>query len=138
VLLVDADLGRPSVHRRLRIAQSPGLTDAIEARKSNWGDYVHQLPGSGLHILPLGAAATGIDGLDLARLPDFLECAAGVFQWIVIDAPPMDSADGEALASMADGTVLVLRREREYFDEANAAVRRIDPARLLGAVLNFS
>ena len=50
----------------------------------------------------------------------------------------METADGEALSGVADGTVLVLRNGREYFDEANAAVRRLDPARLVGAILNYA
>jgi hypothetical protein len=34
--------------------------------------------------------------------------------------------------------VLVLRNQSEYFDEADAAVRRLDLARLLGAILNYA
>ena len=138
VLLVDADVARPSLDRRLRISRTPGLTDAIATRGGNWGGHLHYLPGSGVHVLTLGQPAAGIDALDLARLPEFLTAASNAFPWVIIDAPPMDSADGELLAGITDGTVLVLRREREYFDEADAAVRRIDPAKLLGTVLNFS
>ncbi len=138
VLLIDADVMRPSLHRRLRVSQSPGLTESIAAKDNEWHRHIRRLPDSGLYVLPLGRAGSGIDALDLARLPAFLERAGNSFSWIVLDAPPLDTADGEALATVADGTILMLRNEREYFDEADAAVRRLDPARLLGAVLNFA
>ena len=138
VLLIDADVIRPSLHRRLKVAQSPGLTESIAAKDHEWHRHIRRVPNSGLHVLPLGTAGSGIDALDLSRLPRFLERAGNAFSWIILDAPPMDTADGEALANAADGAILTLRNEREYFDEADAAVHRLDPARLLGAILNFA
>ncbi len=138
VLLIDADVMRPSLHRRLKVAQSPGLAESIAARDHEWHRHIRRVPHSGLHVLSLGTARSGIDGLDLSRLPRFLERAGNAFSWIVLDAAPMDTADGEALANIADGAILLLRNEREYFDEADAAVHRLDPRRLLGAILNFA
>ena len=138
VLLIDADVMRPSLHRRLRVAQSPGLTESIAAKDHEWHRHIRRVPDSGLHVLPLGTAGSGIDALDLSRLPRFLERAGSAFSWIILDAPPMDTADGEALANATDGAILMLRNEREYFDEADAAVHRLDPNRLLGAILNFA
>jgi len=138
VLLVDADTVHPSLHRRLRVSQSPGLTEAIAAAGGEWRQHVRRVPDSGLHGLTYGAAGAGIDPLPHGRLPAFLDRACAEFAWVIADVPPMESADGEALSGLTDGTVLVLRNQREFFDEADAAVRRLDPARLLGAILNYA
>jgi Mrp family chromosome partitioning ATPase len=137
VLLVDADAVKPSLHRRLSLPQSPGLAEALPAGPA-WRGLAHRIPGSGLYVLTLGAAHTGIDSLDYRLLPAFLERVRAEFDWCVIDAPSMETADGEAVAGLADSALLVLRNERDYFDEADAVVRRLGPSHLLGAVLNFA
>ena len=67
-----------------------------------------------------------------------VEGACAEFAWVILDGPALESADGEALSGVTDGTVLVLRNQSEYFDEADAAVRRLDLAQLLGAILNYA
>jgi Mrp family chromosome partitioning ATPase len=138
VLLVDADAVAPSLHRRLRVSREPGLTEAISGTGGDWLQHVRRLPDSGLHVLTYGAAGVGIDPLPHGRLPAFLDRACSEFAWVILDVPAMESADGEALSGVTDGTVLVLRNRHEYFDEADAAARRLDPARLLGAILNYA
>jgi Mrp family chromosome partitioning ATPase len=138
VLLVDADVGRPSLHRRLRLSQSPGLTEALGSERDGWRAYIRRVPDSGLYVLPLGAAPAGMDPIDPQRFPALLDRLRADFAWIIVDAPPMETADGETMTTVTDATVLVLHNNREYFDEAEAAVRRIDPSRLLGAILNFA
>jgi Mrp family chromosome partitioning ATPase len=138
VLLVDADARRPELHKRLRMPESPGLAEAISAAGEDWVQFVRRVPESGLYVLPCGAPRGGIDALDYARLPEFLDRAAQNFTWVVMDAAPMETADGEAISCIADASLLVLRNQREYFDEAGAAVRRLDPSRLVGSILNFA
>ncbi len=137
VLLVDADAGHPSLHRRLRAPLSPGMLEAI-AGGDDWSRHVRRVPDSGLYILTLGSPQSGLDAMDHGQLPAFLERLRAEFAWTILDAPSLEVADGEALAHRADAVLMVLRNQREYFDEAEAAVRRLDPARLLGTVLNFA
>lgn len=137
VLLVDADAGHPSLHRRLRAPLCPGMLEAI-AGGDGWSRHIRRVPGSGLYILTLGSPPSGLEAMDHGQLPAFLERLRAEFTWTVLDAPSLEAADGEALAHRADAVLMVLRNEREYFDEAEAAVRRLDPTRLLGAILNFA
>lgn len=133
VLLVDGDVEQPSLARRLRTEAAPGLGEG-------WRDFVRRVPETGLHVLPLGRAAgsSSIDAVDQRQLGMFIDGARANFDWLILDTPPMETASGEAIVAKADGAVLVLRNGREYFDEAGAAVRRIDPQRLAGAILNFA
>jgi receptor protein-tyrosine kinase len=131
VLLMDADVERPSLPRRLGVPQAARLVDGGR-------EFLRRVPDTGLHLLALGNSGANplIDSLDHARLATYLQDARAHFTWVIVDAPPMETADGEALATMTDGLVMVLRAGREYFDEADAAVRRLDPTRLIGAILN--
>ncbi len=137
VLLVDADAGHPSLHRRLRAPLSPGMLEAITVG-DDWSQHIRRVPDSGLYILTLGSPQAGLDAMDHGQLPAFLERLRAEFTWTILDAPSLEVADGEALAHCADAALLVLRNQREYFDEAEAAVRRLDPTRLLGTILNFA
>lgn len=137
VLLVDADVERPSLHRRLSLPRSPGLAEALGSG-GGWRQYVQRVPDSGLHVLTIGGTAAGIDSFGDEAVCAFLERARAEFTWTILDAPSMETADGETLARLAGAALLVLHNEREYFDEAGAAVRRLAPSRLLGAVLNYS
>ena len=137
VLLIDADPGKPSLHRRLRTLQTPGLAEAARSGPM-WRESVRRVPETGLFVLTLGAVGSGAEGLDDTLIASLLEQARGDFSWIFLDGPSMETAQAEMLARLADASLLVLRNETEYFDEAEAAVRRLDSSRLLGFVLNFA
>ena len=139
VLLVDADAVVPSLHRRLRVAQAPGTHRGDLGRRRRLAST--RTAGAGFRSSRADvrsgrrgdrpSSCTGV-------CRRFSTAHAAEFAWVILDVPAMESADGEALSGVTDGTVLVLRNQREYFDEADAAVRRLDPARLLGAILNYA
>lgn len=136
VLLIDGDARRPSLHKRVDIPKSPGLAEGLQHGAAQAA--VTRVPDSGLYLLPLGAVRPALDMLDYPRLAAFLDGLRGQFDWVVVDTPPMEWADAEMICQATDAALLVLRNQREYFDEAEAAVRRLDSARLLGAILNFA
>lgn len=138
VLLIDADPRKPSLHRRLRTTPSPGLAEAVRSGPM-WRDSVRRVPGTGLYVLTLGALGTGAEGgLDDTLIAALLDRARSEFNWILIDSPSMETAHAEMLARLADSSLLVLRNQTEFFDEAEAALRRLDSSRLLGMILNFA
>lgn len=137
VLLIDADPRKPSLHRRLRVAQSPGLAEAARSGPM-WRESVRRVPETGLFVLTLGAIGAGAEGLDDTLIANLLDYARSEFTWIFLDGPSMETAHAEMLARLADSSLLVLRNQTEYFDEAEAALRRLDSSRLLGMILNFA
>lgn len=137
VLLIDADLRRPSLHTVFRMSKGPGLTDALVATETTGNQYVHSI-SSHLSLLPAGKLQVDpIAGLTSARMREIVHAARATFSWVVIDTPPVGVlTDASLLSSMVDGTVLVVKAESTPFDLVKRAVDAIGADRLLGVVLN--
>jgi len=144
VLLVDADLRRPRLHRIFEAVNRAGLSDLLGAEPPSEAEIdaaIETMPGSErLHLLPSGVAAYGGPGLlHSAALNALLARLRDKFDLVVVDTPPaLAVSDARALARSADGVVLVVRAGRTgaaLAAEAEALLRS-DGARVLGAVLN--
>jgi len=136
VLLIDADLRRPSVHKVFRTDGSPGLTEGLMAdvdRKL----ALHQVTPR-LTILPAGQASSDpMAGLTSPRMRRLLEEAREAFAWVIIDTPPVGLlTDANLLASMVDGAVLVVHAGVTPYDQVKRAVEAIGANKMLGVVLN--
>ncbi len=139
VLLADADLRRPLVHRAFNLVQEPGLTDVLvgaatphEAVRSGVLPNLDVLPGGALPPNPselLGSEAMHRVLAELRSRYDFL----------VFDTPPaLAVTDATVLGTSADAVILVLRAGETEEGAAQRAVelfRRVQ-ARVAGAVLN--
>jgi capsular exopolysaccharide synthesis family protein len=136
VLLVDGDLRRPTLHTVFQVAGSPGLSDgliSVEEPKLP----LHRLSPR-LTVLPAGRPTSDpIGALTSERMRRLIEEAREVFDWVIIDTPPIGLlTDAALLSSMADGVVLVVKAESTQCDLVNRAVDLIGRDRLLGVVLN--
>jgi capsular exopolysaccharide synthesis family protein len=110
VLLVDADLRRPSVHRAFGLAQSPGLSEYLTGNLSEcpitpWP----QLPN--LHVLPSGGSPPHpAELLGSGLMNDTIAEWRKQFDHIVIDTPPaLSVTDAVLLSVQADSVILVIR-----------------------------
>ncbi len=139
VLMVDADLRRPSLHRALDVLREPGLTNLLigdaEARETVRPNV---LPN--LDFLPSGPFPPNpSELLNSKGMRRVLEELEGRYDQIIVDSPPVLAVtDAAVLAVHADGVVLVLRSGET---EQRAAERSVDQLRRLGvrvfgAVLN--
>ncbi len=112
VLLIDADLRRPSIHRAWGITNEKGLTDGLgfEAEEKLALCQVSET----LTVLPAGRPdedPTG--GLTSARMRSILEDARAHFDWVILDSPPIASVDDATLlGAMVDAVVFVVRATR--------------------------
>jgi capsular exopolysaccharide synthesis family protein len=139
VLLADADLRRPSIHRALDVLREPGLTNLLvgdagvrEAVRPN------VLPN--LDFLPSGPFPPNpSELLNSAPMIQLLGELQERYDQIVLDSPPVLAVtDAAILASSMDGVVLVLRSgetEQHSAERAVDQLRRLG-VRVLGAVLN--
>jgi capsular exopolysaccharide synthesis family protein len=139
VLLLDADLRRPSLHRALDILREPGLTNLLvgdaelrEAIRPN------VLPN--LDFLPSGPFPPNPSELLSSKaMKRLLEALEGKYGHIVLDSPPILAVtDSSVLGAHSDGVVVVLRSGET---EQKAAERSVDQlkrigVRVFGAVLN--
>ena len=139
VLLVDADVRRPALHRAMDVLREPGLTNLLigdaeirEAVRPN------VLPN--LDVLPSGPFPPNpSELLNSKKMRELLRELEGTYDHIIIDSPPILAVtDSAILATHADGMVLVLRSgetEQRAAERAVDQVRRVG-VRVFGAVLN--
>jgi capsular exopolysaccharide synthesis family protein len=136
VLLIDADLRRPSLANIADVTGAPGLSEALRSPTEKKLGILQVTPL--LMLLPAGRPdADPIGGLTSARMRSILDEAAGRFDWVILDAPPMGPlADANLLASMVDGAVFVVRSGRTHYHAAQRAIEALGRERVLGVVLN--
>jgi capsular exopolysaccharide synthesis family protein len=138
VLLIDADLRRPSLHTTFNLGQPTGLSEALTSPEDQKLS-LHAVSAT-LTILPAGKpSADPMAMLTSRRMRHVVQEAKDAFDWVVIDTPPVWLlADANLLASMVDGTVLVVKAGATPFSLVRRAVEAIAPARVLGVVLNLA
>ena len=134
VLLVDADLRRPSLHRIFGIDDSAGCE---EPPAQSWTACVRQVtPRLGLLTRNHPSSAPMAD-LTSMRMRQVIDEARHLVDWIIIDTPPIALLpDASLLASMVDGTVIVVRAGSTPLDLVKRAVDALDSKKTLGVVLN--
>ena len=136
VLLVDADLRRPSVHQVFGFENIVGLADALAAKEER------RLPilavSSRLSVLPAGRPTSDpMEALTSSRMLKILDEASSVFDWIIIDTPPVGLlTDANLLAAMVDGAVFVVSAGRTPCAVVQKAVEALGRDRILGVILN--
>ncbi len=136
VLLIDADLRRPSIRDVSHVPDVMGLADALKAR-SDHKLTVFRLTQN-LSLLPAGRPDPDpMGGLTSARMRTILDDARQRFDWVILDAPPVGTvADASLLAEMIDGALLVVRAGQTDSSLTLRAVESIGRERILGVVLN--
>jgi protein-tyrosine kinase len=136
VLLIDADLRRPSLHRVFRLPNVRGLTDALKVRADEKVAAVQV--SDRLTLLPAGQAGPNpLGALSSPRMKHIVEEAASRFDWVIVDSPPVGVlADGRLVSEAVDAAILVVRAGVTRFPELEAAADAVGRERILGIVLN--
>jgi capsular exopolysaccharide synthesis family protein len=139
VLLVDADMRRPQVHRIFNVSQSPGLSDIMSGGVKP-SEALVESSVKGLFVLPAGAhGPTDPDLLESERLTALIRGLSQVFDVVLLDCPPvMALADASIVANAATGVLFVVGSGITSREAAQAAVDRLSAVQgaLVGVVLN--
>jgi len=139
VLLVDSDLRRPSLHRKLNIENKLGLTSFL-LKQNTLEEVVVNTAHPLLHFLPSGKLPSSSMGiLNSSAMRAFIEEAKKRYDFVLFDSPPiMGVSDASILASEVDLAVLVVQY-RKYPQQmtlrAKQMVEKVG-GRLVGVVLN--
>ncbi len=138
VVLIDADLRRPTLHRRLPKSDVGGLTDVIVGRSSI--DQVLQDSGtdnlSYITALPMPPDPSLI--LGGGRLEEILADLRTRFDVLIVDSPPLlGLSDAIRLSSLTDGVLMIVDSSAFKRGAVKASLRRLQlvHAFLLGVVL---
>ncbi len=139
VLLIDADLRRPSLHQLLNVPQSPGLSGLLAA-DGPMNLVARAGPVRGLDVIPAGTPQNlSSERLGSDAMRALIDQARGRYDWVIIDSPPaLGLSDASVIATLADGIVVVCsgdktpRQAVRHVADQLRAVR----AAVLGVVLN--
>jgi receptor protein-tyrosine kinase len=142
VLLVDADLRRPSVHGVFQLDNRAGLGDVLRGDVQRKGISGGKLPvhrvSANLWVLTAGRPTSDPMSLLISEtMREFLEDAADQFDWVVMDTPPVALLpDANLLAAMIDTALLVVRANSTPYPLSVRAIEAIGAQKILGVVLN--
>ena len=137
VLLVDADLRNPGMHRHLGTEQTPGLSDYLLGECDEFA-ALQRGPMENLFFLPAGRlVASAPELLANGRLKLLLQRVEPLFDWIILDsAPVVPVSDSTLVANSCDGVLIVVRSNVTPSDLARRAREEFPEKLLLGVVLN--
>jgi capsular exopolysaccharide synthesis family protein len=135
VLLIDADLRRPSIHGLLRLPNARGLSEGLldDTRELS----LLQVSPT-LSVLPAGRPGTQpLAGLTSQRMRSVLEEAVSAFDWVLLDSPPVGiMPDANLLAGLTDGVIFVIAAGSTPYTVVERAVEAIGRDHIIGSVLN--
>ena len=137
VLLLEADLHRPSLLQHLGLAPTPGLTEVLEGHAEP-AAVVRRIEPLGFYLLPAGRPPDNpTELLQTDRFSALLRDFRACFDWILVDCPPaFPLADVTALKAHADGALLVARAGSTPREAVQEAIQLFKPGQVLGLILN--
>lgn len=139
VLLIDADLRRPSIHRALKLPDAAGLSTWLAGTDQ---DRPHILPSGipNLDVLPAGPKPPyPAELLGLSALGIMLDRLRSEYDHIIIDSPPVLSVtDAVLMAVLVDSVLLVIRSRKTTKGALRRSLDVLQQAnvRIMGVVLN--
>lgn len=136
-LLADFDFRRPIVHTLFGVDRSPGITDFLLG-KVPLHKIIRKVAGSNLYIMPAGEAVINpLELLNLREVKLLLDRLPSVFNWIILDSPPLlFAADANLLSTLCHGTLLVVRIGHTTIDSVTRAMQSLCNNNVLGIVVN--
>ncbi len=136
VLIIDADLRRPTMHEIFQAENRSGLSDGLKSEAEPSLALVEISPL--LAVLPAGNPDPNpLGGLTSERMRHVIQEAAETFDWVIVDTPPVVLlADASVLAAMVDIAVLVIQAGRTPYAFIQRAIDAVGRDRIAGLVLN--
>lgn len=139
VLLVDADLRKPTVHYTFRLDNLTGLSNVLVG-ENTLDEAANRTDIENLDVISCGPIPPNPSELLASRkMEQFISEATESYDLVIFDTPPVLAVtDAQILANMVDGSILVVRSKQTELESATKAKDVLEPARakLLGTVLN--
>ncbi|MED3865131.1 CpsD/CapB family tyrosine-protein kinase [Priestia megaterium] len=139
VLLIDADLRKPTAHYTFRLENHVGLTNVL-TKQSTLGQAVQETEVPELFLLTSGPIPPNpAELLASNNMTELLKEMKEEFDMVIFDTPPVLAvADAQILANQVDGSILVVssgKTDKEAAVKAKELLLKAN-AKVLGAVLN--
>lgn len=137
-VLVDGDLRRPSLADRFGLSRSmPGLAEFLSGERQ-LTEILYKVQNTNLYFVPAGSPPPNpLELMQSGRAADVLTRLGNVFDWVIIDSPPViPLADTTFWMKLSDGVLLVAREGVTEKKPLKRALEIIDRSTLLGIVVN--
>ena len=136
-LLADFDFRRPIMHNIFQIDRSPGITDYLLGKVA-LHEVIRKIAGTNLYIMPAGEAVLNpLELLNLREVKLLLNQLPTVFNWIILDSPPLlFAADANLMSTLCHGTLLVVRIGATTIDSVTRAMQSLCQNNVVGIIVN--
>lgn len=139
VLLVDADMRRPSIHKLYGIDDAPGFSDVL-VEQVELEDAIRPSEVEDLDVLPCGnKPVQPSELLTSYRLPEVIQQVREMYDFVIIDTPPvLVVTDPCPVAANVDGVICAMRIKKNVRVSAERMVEilRSVNANIVGMVVN--
>jgi capsular exopolysaccharide synthesis family protein len=139
VLLMDADLRKPTLHSMLGQRPTAGLTDFLQGQVALLTSC-RRVDPMGFVFLSAGCSAPNpVESLQGESMRGLMKMATTTFDWVVIDSPPvLPLADARFLATLCDAVIVVAREGHTRREELQGCLAALKGTQVAGIVLNAS
>lgn len=139
VVLIDADLRKPTAHHTFSLSNRFGLSSVL-SQQCSLGEAIQRSNVPGMDIMTSGAIPPNpAEMLNSKRMTTVIDELRQQYDMILIDTPPLLAVtDAQIVSTKSDGVVLVVDQGRVKREIAKKAVHNLQAvnARILGVVLN--
>jgi capsular exopolysaccharide synthesis family protein len=140
VLLIDADLRRPSIGSQLGLTDvsGPGLADALSSESLELTHLIHEVDDLPFAVVLAGTPSAPVhELLRSPRLDHLLQDARRRFDIVIVDTPPLvPVTDPVVLARALDGIIVVVAANDTPRKLLEESLNLLDPSKVLGIVFN--
>lgn len=137
VALIDSDLRLPTIARRLRIDQKPGLTNWLFGM-NKMEEVINHHP-CGVDVIPAGDLPPNpTEVLGSQNMENAIDTLSKQYDYIILDTPPVDIVSDAVIASKyTSGVVFVVRKNRTTLESVKDAIDtlKLANAKVLGFVM---
>jgi capsular exopolysaccharide synthesis family protein len=140
VLLVDADMRKPTVHKTFQLPNQDGLTTLLTEKDTTIKETAHRMPTEGLYVITSGIVPPNPSELLASnRMSQLIKELEEVFDLIIFDTPPIVAVtDAQVMASKVDGTLFVIDKgvaDKEMVKKSKELLDMVG-ANVIGAIFN--
>ncbi|GAC1355900.1 MAG: hypothetical protein NVSMB42_14470 [Herpetosiphon sp.] len=140
VIIVDADLRRPTAHRQFGLTNRVGLSELFVQPDLPFDETVRKTTIKNVSVITSGTIPPNpAELLGSQKMLDLLETAVGMADIVLIDTPPVNAVtDPAVLSSHVDGVMVVVRAGETKIRACKQAVEQLRRAgaRVIGIVVN--
>jgi polysaccharide biosynthesis transport protein len=138
ILIIDCDMRRPRIHSLFSVPNSYGLSNYLTGGTDK--ELVKNIEGENISIITSGSIPPNpAELLHSSRMQVLLDDMLKLFDFIIIDSPPVQSVtDSLMLSSLVDGTLLVTRAGKTTYDMLESGLKKLHEVRahILGVIIN--